>query len=98
MSDQRPPRSLKEYFWNVDFETLRVGYHADHIIGRLLETFAQPEAIAWMREAYGDARIRERIVRFQARGFSFEQVRLWVSRAEYDKWLQSRPPSTWSER
>ncbi len=72
----RLPKSLKRYFWDVDFSHISWARHRDYIIERLLSV-GDHEAIGWVRRTAGDEYLRDWIIRSRARSLRPEQVTFW---------------------
>jgi len=92
------PDFLRGYFWECDFDALRIGRDAAFIIERLLSSYASKPAKEWLRGTYSDERIRTEIVAYKALGLSYAEVREWIPRRQYDAWAKARPRSIWAHR
>ncbi|MFM9024936.1 MAG: DUF6922 domain-containing protein [Planctomycetaceae bacterium] len=93
------PETLRPSFWDCDFATLDPARDRDFIIGRILS--AGPwDAIAWLRDAYGDATVRDWILRHRGRLLSSAQIRLWellldLPEADVTTWLKDPARRMW---
>jgi hypothetical protein len=70
------PKALRQYFWDVGFEKLDDVRHADIIIERVLE-YGTMKMVRWLRDHYGDARIRRYIIRSGYRRLSPKTLNFW---------------------
>ena len=74
--DSTLPESWRVFFWDYDFASLRQEANRECVIGRML-SHGTWDAIAWTRNTYGDAAIREWILRHEGRCLTSEQLRFW---------------------
>ncbi len=58
MSKIKPPKSFKQYFWDVDFEKLDVKKNYFLIIKRVLDR-GKTDDIKWLLKNYGKKKIEE---------------------------------------
>ena len=52
------PKEIHPFFWDVNLETFDPISYPQYTLGRLLE-FGDEKAVAWMRETFSDAQIRD---------------------------------------
>ena len=93
------PEVIHALFWDCDVAALDAGRDRDFVIGRILASGTW-DAIGWARNAYGDASIRDWILRHRGRTLSSPQVRLWevlldLPAADVAEWLASPERRTW---
>ncbi|MEX0670315.1 MAG: hypothetical protein WD060_07660 [Pirellulales bacterium] len=70
------PEFLRPLFWDCDLNALDQQRDGDFVIGRVLASGTW-DAIQWLRREWGDAAIRDHIIRHCGRSLSSEQLRLW---------------------
>ena len=74
-SPQTLPPFLKRYFWEVDFETVRLPEYQAYVIERLLE-YGNDEAIRWLKKSFSPESIAA-VVR-RSRVLSRRTANLWA--------------------
>lgn len=85
------PKSLKPFFWDVQFERLDGRRDGDFIAVRLLESGSW-ESLLWLCRTAGDAALERLVRQRQGRGLTRGQLRFWQIRWDLpkklvDKWL-----------
>lgn len=96
------PMSLTPLFWDVDPRGLDAEMHRDFVIGRILSA-GTLESIRWARSRYGDAALREWIVRHEGRQLSGPQLRFWetvigLPDESVNTWLATPERRIWEGR
>jgi hypothetical protein len=74
-SDGTLPSFLKRYFWEVDFDTVRLPANETYIIERLLE-YGDDRTIHWLKQTFPPAAIAA-VVR-KSRALSPNTANLWA--------------------
>ena len=68
------PKSLKKYFWDVDFLELNPKKYPKFIIERILE-YGDSGAVAWMRKNFNEEEIKKTI--YTSRNLSRKSANFW---------------------
>ncbi len=96
------PESLRQLFWDYDFN--RLSWQRDHelITGRVL-TSGPWQTILWLRERLTDAALARWILDRRGRGLSPQQLRFWelildLPTPQVDAWLAERATDPWERR
>jgi hypothetical protein len=55
---KKPPKFLRQYFWEIDFESLDVDKYPGYVIKRILE-YGDERAIRWMGKNFNLNEIKE---------------------------------------
>jgi hypothetical protein len=58
-----PPKFLKKYFWDIDFEKSDPKSHSEYFIKRILE-FGNRKSFEWLKDLFGMKEIR-RVVKLK---------------------------------
>jgi len=69
------PKEIRAFFWDADLETFDPVSYPQYTLGRLLE-FGDENAVAWMRETFSEAQIRD-VVRTERR-LSRRSANFWA--------------------
>src|SRR5579872_349987 len=80
--NQPLPASLKQYFWDVNFTTLKTQSHAFLITKRLLDRGTLPD-IRWLITTYGIDIIKKVVL--ETKDLSAPTANLWADILELDK-------------
>ena len=96
------PRSLEPLFWDCEFASLTLGRYRNFIIRRILDR-GDWDAITWLREALGDAAIREWFLLKKGGGLDPPKLRFWglildLPEADVDEWVRKARASVWHGR
>ena len=71
----KPPKFLKKYFWDVDFEKIDLKAHPQSILVRVLE-YGDEKAVDWMKQNFTKDDIAN--VLFRLRGVSPKSANFWA--------------------
>lgn len=87
------PKSLKPFFWDVQFARLDGQCDGDFVAARLLESGSW-ESILWLCRAAGDFALQQLVRQRGGRGLSRGQIRFWqirwgLPKRLVDEWIQS---------
>jgi hypothetical protein len=96
------PASLKIYFWDVNFETLRWEQYRNFITRRILQR-GDWEAIGWLRAQLTDAGLRAWLEEHEGGGLESRQIRFWELMLDMDKrktnrWVKKARSQIWERR
>ena len=72
----KPPKFLKKYFWDVDFEKLNLEKRQEYIILRILE-LGDIKSVRWLLENIPKEKIKNAIM--NKRGLSLKSLYFWIS-------------------
>ncbi len=71
---EKLPKSLKKYFWDVNFKNLDKDKYSHFIIERILE-YGNKEAVAWMRKNYNQKQIQNALS--SSKNLSLKSANFW---------------------
>jgi hypothetical protein len=86
------PAEFRWLFWDVDFETVDAGEHADFVLARVLE-FGRMAEVRWSIATYGVERIHRFLRDCGHPELSERTVAFWraVLNAEEEEWAKPPP-------
>ena len=70
----KPPKFLRKYFWDVNFDSLDASQYPYFIIGRILE-YGDKEAVKWMIKNFKKTQIKQTLIK--RRGLSAKSANYW---------------------
>ena len=96
------PEFLRGLFWDQEFANLSWPDDWSSVTARVLSE-GESDAIRWIREQLGDARLRDWLRRGSGRALSARQLRYWeivldLPEAEVEAWLADPARRVWEER
>jgi hypothetical protein len=96
------PAELRPLFWDHKFARLTWDKDRDLIVGRVLAEGAW-SAVQWLRSRFGDAGLREWLLRRRGAGLSPRQLRFWelildLPHRRVNEWLRSPGRASWDQR
>lgn len=96
-----PPRLLP-FFWDTDAGSLNLVRDRDFVCSRLLQEGGLAE-VKFLRSHYGDAVLRNWMVRHEARGMSAARIRFWqllleIPERKVSPWLRRARRGDWPRR
>jgi hypothetical protein len=81
MTDQKLPPYFRDYFWDVNFDTLTLENAPNLILKRVLDR-GNTDAILWMRKHYTNDQIRELLS--MSRDISQKTASFWANILKMD--------------
>jgi N-acetylmuramic acid 6-phosphate (MurNAc-6-P) etherase len=69
------PKFLKKYFWDVDFENIKLENRRVYILKRILE-YGDEKAVGWMRGNFTKEEMKDVLIK--SRGFSKKSANFWA--------------------
>lgn len=96
------PDRIAGLFWDTDASSLHLYAHRDFIIKRVLDR-GDWDAVSWLRNALGDAAIRDWFLAKHGGGLDARKLRFWavildLPKPEVDEWVSQARSSTWHGR
>jgi hypothetical protein len=96
-----PPR-VADLLWEYEADVVDPERNRELLFARILSR-GDWRSITWLRESYGDAAVREWLIRTRGRHLDRRAVRLWqaiwgLSGEEVDAWLAAPHRRIWDER
>lgn len=79
---KRPPKFLRQYFWEIDFESLDMDKYPKYVIKRILE-YGDEKAIRWMGRNFNLDEIKEVVC--NTRDLSLRSANFWAVVLNIDK-------------
>lgn len=74
---ERIPGVVRSLLWDTDPEAFDPARHPDYLMGRVLE-LGRPEACRWLRDSFGDDRVREFVRTLGPRRLSPRALNYWA--------------------
>lgn len=76
-----PPKFLKKYFWDIDFEKLKVDKRRQFVLKRILE-YGDEKAVNWMAGNFSKAEVSHLLsfARIEPKSANFWAVMLGIDR------------------
>lgn len=82
MSNSKLPASFKQYFWDVDFNSLNLKESKTFILKRLLDR-GDMKALAWLKKNYTETEIEKLLL--SSRDLSQKTANFWADILKIDR-------------
>jgi hypothetical protein len=94
----RLPELVRPLFWSYPFDELRLPGCHDLVMLHVL-TYGNTEQRNWLRQRFGNDRIRRWITDHQGKGLTIRQMLPWVSGKTARRWQSGNPGALiWENR